>query len=275
MADDSMQNSGEELPPPRLSPPSPSGDDDVEEGAPAWMATFADLVTLLMCFFVLLFAMSTIQEETFKELIQSMKSALGVQQVPETGTREGLVMQQPDPCTDKKEQQDSAVDEVGGMVQKEVDDIVSDVKELVMFNKLGGKVKVEETDDGAVITISDVVLFAPGESTIAGGGLELMAKIAKVLAQFSYPIKIAGHTDNIPISTAKYASNWELSANRASDVVRFLVGQGIDPTLLSAEGYAEFRPIASNKTAKGRSKNRRVEILYERGNIAKTLSGRR
>lgn len=258
-----------------LSPPPAISEDEGGGGAPEWMCTFSDLVTLLMCFFVLLFAMSTIQEETFKELVESMKSALGVQQIPETGTREGLVMMvQPSPDS-KKERPDNAMDEMGGMVQKEVQEIVSDVKELVMFNKLGGKVRVEENEDGAVITISDMVLFEPGASSISSGGLDVMVKIAKVLAQFAYPIKVAGHTDNIPINTEKYASNWELSANRASDVVRFLISQGIDPRLLSAEGYAEFRPVADNKTAAGRAKNRRVEILYERGNIAKALSGNR
>jgi chemotaxis protein MotB len=258
-----------------LSRPSPIAEDEGGGGAPEWMCTFSDLVTLLMCFFVLLFAMSTIQEETFKELIESMKSALGVQQIPETGTREGLVMMaQPAPDA-KQERQDNAMDELGGMVQKEVEEIVSDVKELVMFNKLGGKVKVEETDEGAVITISDMVLFQPGESTISPGGLDVMTKIAKVLAQFAYPIKVAGHTDNVPIQTARFASNWELSASRASDVVRFLISQGIDPRLLSAQGYAEFRPTADNKTDAGRAKNRRVEIVYERGHIAKALkSGR-
>lgn len=258
-----------------LSPPSPAGSDDEKGGAPEWMATFADLVTLLMCFFVLLFAMSTIQEETFKELVQSMKSALGVQQIPETGTREGLVMMvQPAP-EPQKERPDNAMDELGGMVQKEMEDIVSDVKELVMFNKLGGKVKVEEGDDGVVITISDMVLFEPGASAISPNGLEVMRKIANVLKQFAYPIKVAGHTDNIPIKTEKYASNWELSSNRASDVVRYLINQGVDPRMLSAQGYAEYRPITSNKTADGRAKNRRVEIIYERENIAKTLSGNR
>lgn len=271
MADDDAQGNEDSA---VLSPPK-SEEEGGEEGAPAWMATFADLVTLLMCFFVLLYAMSTIQEETFKELIQSMKSALGVQQVPETGTREGLVMKAVQAAKEDPVKTDRAQDELGGMVQKEVEDIVSDVKELVMFNKLGGQVKVEENEDGAVITIADLVLFQPGASSIKGGGLDVMTKIARVLAQFSYPIKVAGHTDNIPISTDKYASNWELSANRASDVVRFLITQGIDPKLLSAQGYAEFRPIADNRTAKGRSRNRRIEIVYERGSIARSISGRR
>lgn len=274
MADERDKDTSDDSGAGGLNPPA-AAEEEEGGGAPEWMATFADLVTLLMCFFVLLFAMSTIQEETFKELVQSMKSALGVQQIPETGTREGLVMMVQPSQEPQKERPDNAMDELGGMVQKEMEDIVSDVKELVMFNKLGGKVKVEETDDGVVITIADLVLFEPGASDISPGGLEVMQKIAKVLAQFAYPIKVAGHTDNIPINTAKFASNWELSSNRASDVVRFLIGQGIDPRLLSAQGYAEFKPIASNKTAKGRSKNRRVEIIYERTSIARSLEGNR
>ncbi len=273
MSDDNKQNT-ENSSSDKLSPPPPIESDE-NTGAPEWMATFADLVTLLMCFFVLLFAMSTIQEETFKELIQSLKSALGVQQVPETGTREGLVIPTTVADTPQDKKDDRAMDEAGAMVQKEVEDIVSDVKELVMFNKLGGNVKVEENEDGAVITISDALLFGPGDAAMNQAGEPVMVKIAKVLAQFSYPITVAGHTDNIPINTAKYPSNWELSAVRASDVVRFLISQGVHPALLSAVGRAEFTPIADNKTVKGRAKNRRVEIVYERGNIAKTIAARK
>lgn len=257
-----------------ISPPPPMAEEE-DGGIPGWMATFADLVTLLMCFFVLMFAMSTIQEETFKELVQSLKSALGVQEVPETGTREGLIMPSVETDSPDQKKEDDAMDELGGMVQKEVEEIVSDVKELVMFNKLGGNVKVEENDDGAVITISDVLLFKAGAGAMNENGLPVMSKIAKVLKQFSYPIKVAGHTDNIPIRTSRFPSNWELSATRASDVVRFLITQGVNPILLTAEGRAEFSPIVNNKTAKNRARNRRVEIIYERGNIAKAIADRR
>ncbi len=269
MADDTNQDTGGKQP--GLIPPAP--EEDCPRGAPKWMCTFADMVTLLMCFFVLLFAMSTIQEETFKELIQSIKSSLGVQQVPETGTREGLMMAPGAPREAKEKKPEiQAVDELGGMVQKEVKEIVSDVKELIMFNKLGGQVQVEENENGAVITIADVALFKPGQAEISEKGLKIMEKVAKVLAQFSYPIKVTGHTDNIPIHTPKFASNWELSAVRASDVVRYFISTGIDPKLLSAEGHAEYRPIADNKTPEGRAKNRRVEIIYERTKIARHLS---
>ena len=243
-------------------------EEEAPAGAPAWMCTFADMVTLLMCFFVLLFAMSTTQQETFKELVLSLKTALGVQELPEAGTREGLIFQT-QPVDEPKPE---AVDELGGLVQKEIEEIVSDVKELIMYNKLAGMVNVEENESGAKITISDVVLFGPGETSMSKRGLEVMEKVAKVLVQFNYPIKIAGHTDNTPIHTDKFPSNWELSANRACDVVRYLISTGIDPRFLTAEGYAEYRPLAINSTEAGRARNRRVEIVYERQNIAETLS---
>jgi len=249
------------------------GDDEKAAGAPAWMATFADLVTLLMCFFVLLFAMSSTQQESFKELVQSLKSALGVQQVPEAGTREGLIMHKVPTEEDSEDKEDDAdaVDEAGGMVQKELDEIVSDVRELIMFNQLGGMVKVEGDEMGAKITISDVLLFPPGEAKMGRGGLRVMKKIANILSQFRYQIQIEGHTDNTPIQTSRFPSNWELSADRACEMVRYLVTQGVNPALMAAVGYSEYRPVATNDTAEGRAQNRRVEIIYERQSISNAL----
>ncbi|MDY0132887.1 MAG: flagellar motor protein MotB [Desulforegulaceae bacterium] len=244
-------------------------EDEGSGGSPAWMATFADLVTLLMCFFVLLFAMSTIQEETFKELVQSLRSALGVQTIPEAGTREGLVMQSAKPDDSKPEKQ--AVDEMGAMIQKEIQDIVTDVKELIMFNKLAGMVDVKETEEGAVITISDLVLFKTGQAQITEDGLDILQKIAGVLKQFQYPIEIAGHTDNIPIDTNEFPSNWELSSRRATEVVRYFIGKDLNPYSLSAAGYSSFCPVDTNDTEDGRAKNRRVEIVYRRQAIENTL----
>lgn len=267
MAEENENNGAETL---ALAQPPAIDEDEGGGGAPEWMATFADLVTLLMCFFVLLFAMSTTQEETFKELVQSLKSALGVQKIPEAGTREGLMM--PTPPPEREEQTKEAVDELGGMVQKKLEEIVSDVNELVMFNKLSGMVSVKHTEMGAVITISDVVLFPVAEAEMNAEGLEIMKKIAKVLKQFSYHIRVVGYTDNIPIKTDKYPSNWELSASRACTVVRFLIEHGLDPKMLTAEGYGKYRPVATNDTDQGRAKNRRVEIIYERNSIAGSIT---
>ncbi len=235
-----------------------------------WLATFADLVTLLMCFFVLLFAMSTTQQETYKELVKSLRSALGAQTVPEAGTREGLTMHAV-PSEEPSENQQ--IDELGGMIEKELDDIVSEVRELVLFNKLGGEVSVVKTEAGVVITMSDLLLFAQGGTTLSEKGLDILRKVAFVLSKLAYRVKIKGHTDSSPISSAMFPSNWELSAARAARVVRLLVNNGVAPQYISAEGYAHYHPVATNDTARGRALNRRVEIVYERDSIARQFAG--
>lgn len=245
-------------------------DESSGRGTPGWLATFADLVTLLMCFFVLLFAMSTTQQETFKELVDSLRSALGVQSVPETGTREGLTMHA---VPSEKPVDNQKIDELGGMIQKEMDDIVSEVRELVMFNKLGGMVSVAETDVGVVITLSDLLLFDPGGTELTPRGLDIMKKVASILSRFAYHVKIKGFTDAAPISTPEIPSNWELSSLRACSVVRLIVDKGVNPQLISAEGYAQYHPVATNDTQQGRARNRRVEIVYERDSIARAFAG--
>jgi len=241
-------------------------DDDDTSGGDSWLATYGDMMTLLLCFFVLMFAMSETKMDRFAELMASLKSGIGKQQVPEAGTREGLSM-----MNVETQAQPNAVDELGGMVKVQMDSIESKVEEFVMKNKLGGQVKVKQDGRGAVITISDIILFPPGEADFVTSGEDIMKKISELLKQFNYHIKIEGHTDNVPIHTKEFPSNWELSANRASKIVRYLIEQGIDPSQLSCEGFAEYRPVASNDTPEGRAKNRRVEIVYERGYIEKTV----
>lgn len=265
MAEDTMEEEA-----PALETPQEECEECKGGGAPDWMATFADLVTLLMCFFVLLFAMSTTQQETFKELVESLRSALGVQSVPETGTREGLTMHAV-PSEEPSESQ--KIDELGGMIQKEIEEIVSEVRELVMFNKLGGMVSVTETDVGVVITMSDLLLFKPGGTELSAKGVDIMKKIASILSRFAYHVKIKGFTDSSPIRTGRVPSNWELSSLRACSVVRLLTKRGVEPGLISAEGYAQFHPVATNDTEQGKARNRRVEIVYERDSIARSFAG--
>ncbi len=256
---------------PALAPPADDDDDDGGGGgSPEWMGTFADLVTLLMCFFVLLFAMSTTQQETFKELVDSLRSALGVQAVPESGTREGLTMHS-EPSEVPAEKQE--IDELGGMIQKELEEIISEVRELVMFNKLGGLVNVSESEMGVVITMSDMLLFAQGGVQLSEMGHDVLRKVASVLSRLAYHVKVKGHTDNTLVQSEMFPSNWELSASRASVVVRLLVENGVNPKYISAEGYAQYNPIATNDTERGRARNRRVEIVYERDSIARAFAG--
>ncbi|WP_022668196.1 OmpA/MotB family protein [Desulfospira joergensenii] len=266
MAEDKAGENEEEI---RLTQPSQEDGKKVVEGAPEWMCTFSDLVTLLMCFFVLLFAMSTTQQETYKELVRSLRSALGAQSVPESGTREGLTMHSV-PSEEPSESQQ--IDELGGMIEKEMEDIVSEVRELVLFNKLGGEVSVTKNDDGVVITMSDLLLFDQGGTRLSAKGMDILGKVAAVLSKLAYHVKVKGHTDSSPISSNLFPSNWELSTARASTVVRLLVANGVPPRYISAEGYAQYHPVATNDTAMGRARNRRVEIVYERDSIARQFA---
>ncbi len=243
--------------------------DEVEEGAPGWMTTFGDMMSLLLTFFILLFSMSNVETVKFKQLLQSIKSALGVQNVPEAGTREGLDM-----LDREAEIRENAVDELGGMVQKELMKIKSEVEDFILKNKLGGKVTVKVGDRGTIIIISDMVLFPEGEASFTPRAKPLLLKLSKILKQFPYQVRVEGHTDNVPIHNSRFPSNWELSTARASSIVRFFITNGIRPERLEAAGYAEYRPIADNRTREGRAKNRRVEIVYLREDVASKLKKR-
>jgi chemotaxis protein MotB len=238
------------------------------EGAPAWVTTFADLVTLLMVFFILLFAMGSIEEDKWKQIKASLRDALGQEVIPDGGVREGL-----DVIKEKvlDESTINAVDEVGAMVAKQVEEIASEVEEFVFKNKLAGKVDVSSDERGAIITLSDTVMFPPGKSRMTYTGDEIIKQVFDILKQFSYQVKIEGHTDNIPIKTEQFPSNWELSASRAAEVARKLVAAGFDPKNLSIEAFAQYRPKVPNDSLQGRASNRRIEIVYQRGSIRKHM----
>ncbi|GAB4333935.1 MAG: OmpA family protein [Calditrichia bacterium] len=242
------------------------GEEESEEPA-GWITTFSDLMSLLLTFFILLFSMSTVEVTKFRQILASVQSALGVQNTPEAGTREGLEMLD----HESKEPEENAVDELGGMVKAELEDIKSEVDEFVMKNKLGGSVSVKLDERGAAITISDVILFSPGDARFNSQARPILEKMIDLLNQFPYLVRVEGHTDNVPIHTEKYPSNWELSTARAAEIVRFFIRNGVDPRRLMACGFAEFRPVADNSTKEGRDRNRRVEIVYIREDIRKKM----
>lgn len=242
---------------------------DTEESRsiPPWVITFADMVTLLMVFFILLFAIGTIEQEKWRQLKESLREALGADAIEEMGTRQGLDVIQ----TQVDEQTVHAVDEVGAMVNREMEDIISEVEEFVFKNKLAGEVRVSSDERGAVITISDVVLFPAGSAEMTPKGRTTLRQVFDVLKQFNYNIKVEGHTDNTPIHTLRYPSNWELSASRASEVAHMLIKDGYPPERLSVEGFAEFRPKVPNTSPENRAVNRRIEVVYQRGSIRKHM----
>jgi chemotaxis protein MotB len=126
-----------------------------------------------------------------------------------------------------------------------------------------GQVRVTEGAQGIVVDINASVLFPSGEARLNADAVRALTAVSQVLAQVDYPLAVEGHTDNIPIHTAQFPSNWELSAGRAASVVRLFVESGIDPRRLTAVGYADQRPKADNATPEGRQENRRVAITIE------------
>ena len=252
--------------------PDPAEEEDEEEeegggGAPGWIMTFADLVTLLMVFFILLFAMGSIEDEKWRLVKESLKSALGSETIPEEGTRQGL-----DVISAKlSEESIDAIDEVGAMVAKEIEEIASEVEEFVYKNKLAGQVQVSSDERGAVITVSDIVLFSPGTARMNRKGTQVIKQVFDLLNQFNYEVKIEGHTDDSPIRTERFPSNWELSASRAAEVARMFVESGFSAENLSIEGLAQFRPKVPNTSSLNRATNRRIEIVYQRGSIRKQM----
>jgi len=256
-----------------MSEPEESFDNEIEHAieesrsvAP-WVITFADMVTLLMVFFILLFAIGTVEQEKWRQIKESLREALGADSVEELGTRQGLDVVK----TQVDEQTVHAVDEVGAMVNREIEDIISEVEEFVFKNKLSGEVRVSSEERGAVITISDLVLFPAGSADMTLKGRTTLRQVFDVLKQFNYNVKVEGHTDNTPIHTLRFPSNWELSASRAAEVAHMLIDDGFRPERLSVEGFAEFRPKVPNTSAENRAINRRIEVVYQRGSMRKKM----
>lgn len=147
------------------------------------------------------------------------------------------------------------------------EEALKDIRAMLVQQKLDMYVKANSEGDGIRLDIPNSILFEVGNVEVRGRGRSVLRALAPVLAKGSYTISVEGHTDNSPIDTLEYASNWELSANRAAKVVRMFIEAGIAPARLEAVGHADTRPLATNETADGRSENRRVTVLLRVGSV--------
>ena len=222
-----------------------------------WLTTFNDLVTLLMVFFVLLFTMSTVDTRKMQDFQYALQSGLGIL---ETGKKVAVSVKRTQPVDDMSHIMTQAE---GEQTRKgsspSGDEWVDQVRQLTKAD-LG--IEVTHTDRGTRLSFEDQVLFNFGRAAINPAGFALLDQIAAVLSKMPYAVRVEGHTDNVPIQTRRFPSNWELSVARAVNVVKYFAEvSNIDPKRLSAVGYGESRPVASNDTPPNRAKNRRVEIL--------------
>ncbi|MEK3799373.1 flagellar motor protein MotB [Peribacillus sp. FSL H8-0477] len=230
----------------------------------SWLVPYADILTLLLALFIVLFASSSVDANKFQQLSsvfnQIFTSGSGVLNYPSP------VQDVTPSTTDENEKSSGKEDdpEALWMVEKkELKEIQDKVNQFIEKNDLAKKLDTSLTDEGLLLTIRDNVLFESGSAVIRQKDVNISNDIAELLIMNPpRSIVISGHTDNVPIKTYQYESNWDLSVMRAVNFMKILLeNESLNPQWFSAKGYGEFSPIASNQTAKGQAKNRRVEIL--------------
>ncbi|MDP4162554.1 MAG: flagellar motor protein MotB [Bacillota bacterium] len=234
----------------------------------SWLIPYADLLTLLLALFIVLFAMSSVDvkkfqllSRAFNEMFTGGTGLLDFQSPMKDGqTDSSIVPKKNIPNKETKKMQNEAALKRD---QQELKDVQKKVNNYIQHKGLSNKLQTSLTDEGLLISIRDNVLFNSGSAEIRIQDLQTANEIAELLVMDPpRNIIISGHTDNIPIKNSRYGSNWELSVMRAVNFMKIVLhNKSLDPRWFSAKGYGEFQPVVSNKDPEGRSKNRRVEIL--------------
>jgi chemotaxis protein MotB len=233
--------------------------DDDDEGGGEWLNTYADLVTLLLCFFVLLYSMSTIDNKKFKQVIAAFNS-MGI--MGQSGSIN------PESSAGDSMSNLDIYNAIDVQQEQEMNDIYKKVKELIDKKGLSQDVQVEQVDEGVLLRFKDKVLFDSGEAVLKSDSISTLEKLADILREHNNTILIEGHTDNVPISNSKFKDNWELSTERAISVVRYFTQElpadkRLDPKKFEIMGFGEHKPIAPNDNAQNRQKNRRIEVTIK------------
>ena len=224
-----------------------------------WMVSYADFITLLFAFFVVMYGISSVNEGKYKVFSVSVNKAFGTDGANTTG---GSIHLTEDEMFFK-----SLMDRRNARLlekQQKLDGRIQKLKDTLNLKMAGfmksGQMNVSQSNRGVTLDINASMLFKPGEAGLQANAVSTLKDIAKILVEEELAIEVEGHTDNVPISTAQFPSNWELSSARASSVVRLFIDQGIAANRLKATGYADNYPESSNDTPEGRARNRRVAV---------------
>lgn len=207
-----------------------------------WLLTYADMITLLLAFFVILYAISKLDLKKYESLAVSLRGAFSTTGALPISTGEGggeRLLPKPD----------------------FVFDVVERLRERLGDDLAAGRVQIERTPDAVVLRFPDGILFERGRAELGSGARQILDRVAGVIFGLSNPIEAEGHTDTLPIRSAQFPSNWELSVARATAVVRYLVeAHAVSPLRIAARGVGEHQPLVPNDPVRGESRNRRVEI---------------
>ncbi len=222
-----------------------------------WLISYSDFITLLFAFFVVMYATSSINEGKYRVFGDSLSNAFlnkpaappRVEKIPKVVEKKKPVVTE----DEKKLLEEQRRERMRGIAQ----DILSVMSPLVKV----GKVRVMQSNVGVTVEINASLLFKSGQAALEPDSVKALQAVAAVLKDDNHDIQVRGYTDDAPISTSSFPSNWELSSARAASVVRLFADNGVNPSRMVVEGYAENDPVDSNSTPEGRSRNRRVTIL--------------
>lgn len=236
-------------------------DEHIDE---SWLIPYADLLTLLLALFIVLFAMSSVDAVKFQQMARAFNSSFtggtGVLENP-SPTPEGEVEQLD--AEQKKDKDEDEEEKLEQIEQKKLKEIQEKINAYIKENNLQTQLKTTLTDEGLLVTIVNDIFFDSGSATIRKKDEQLATEISQLLVM-NPPrnIVISGHTDDVPISNSEFDSNWHLSVMRAVNFMKILIeNDQLDPKAFSAKGFGEFKPVVSNDSNDGKQKNRRVEIL--------------
>lgn len=212
-------------------------------GMMRWLLTYADMITLLLAFFIVLYATSSVNAKKLQDVASSIRGAFGVSsdrsQINTQGAGGERLLQMP----------------------TVMDRLAEDLSVVLRAEIQEGKVEVVKTSRGLLLRFSDPALFDLGRADLTGDALRILDKVAPLVKHLPNPVEAEGHTDNLPIRSSMFPSNWELSTARATSVVRYFVeAHQMSPDRLTARGMGEYRPLYPNAPWRGQPKNRRVEI---------------
>ena len=242
------------------------------KGSPAWMATFSDLMNLLLCFFVLLFSMSTVDAQKFELIASSFSQSFaigdgvlisnGVSQLNELDDYINSMGKSAEASSKDTDDLQEMTERLDAEKLKKSEELAEKIEEAMEEQSLSREVDMEVTSQYVQLSLKGALLFDSGSSQLRPESLPIMDKVGLILERYADSvIEIEGHTDNVPISSARFADNNELSSARALSVFNYFMDTTtLDPAMLKHSGRGEYVPVADNSTPEGRAKNRRVEI---------------
>ena len=229
----------------------------------SWLVPYADILTLLLALFIVLFASADANKTKFTAMAYSLNAAFSGS--PSVFDNNSSITPDNEEAQPEKSKSESSKEQAQLKETVQLLEAKKALDKYIQTNNLVGDLSTVLTDDGLMIRIKDSALFLSGSAELRPDSQRLGTDIANMLMTLSQQIIISGHTDNVPINTREFPSNWELSSKRSINFMKFLLTQGtLKPERFSAIGYGEYHPLTSNNTVEGHSKNRRVEVLILR-----------